>query len=50
MGESLNGMTGLDIKHEKWLVEQTLEVLQANKVSKEEAQTMKELGMKRLEK
>ncbi|KAL5699587.1 alcohol-forming fatty acyl-CoA reductase [Ranunculus cassubicifolius] len=48
MGKSLNGMTGLDIKHVKWLVKQTLEVLQANKVSKEEeAQTMKVLGMKR---
>ncbi|KAL5725346.1 alcohol-forming fatty acyl-CoA reductase [Ranunculus cassubicifolius] len=48
MGESLNGLTGLDIKHEKWLVNQTLEELQANKVSKEEeSQTMKELGMKR---
>lgn len=48
MGESLNGTPGLDIQQEQRLVNQTLKELRAmNATKQEEAEVMKELGMKR---
>lgn len=48
MGESLNGVRGLDIEEEKKLVEQELSKLEAEGASEETVTlAMKDLGLKR---
>ncbi|KAG2250030.1 hypothetical protein Bca52824_089658 [Brassica carinata] len=48
MGETLNGTTGLDINHEKKLVEEKLDQLRVTEASPETiTQTMKDMGLTR---
>lgn len=48
MGETLNGTTGLDINHEKKLVEENLDQLRATGASPETiTQAMRDLGLTR---